>query len=39
MWKEQSTSYQDPDRPTTTNDNNDEQTFNSIDNHHNYSIN
>ncbi len=23
MWKEQSTSYQDDDRPTTTNDNND----------------
>ncbi len=39
MWKEQSTSYQDPDRPTTTDDNNDEQTFSSTDNHPSYSIN
>jgi len=36
MWKEQSTSYQDSDKPITTNDNIDRQSFQPTVNHHHH---
>jgi len=38
MWKEQSTSYQDADKPPIRNGNNDEQILNLTVNHNHHSI-